>query len=429
MQYIVIVSFIFVFMYLLKTYKYKDVLSKRIILIYTIVWGLVICTSTFGIYGFNIPSSEVIAMMTIHVICFIVGFNKCNIKTETSYRFSLNYLDKSLNRITDNNLFIFITCILALYVSSLFLKFMKILAIMSMSELRTDFYESGIYGPLFSIINGPILSTFNLFLIPIFSWMLFKKRNWFLVVQSLFLLGYASLGGGRFGFLRIAIGIVFVGFCLYMNKENQKRRIKQIVFLSLTFVFLIGVMTISRLSVSTQGKEGVQDAINATSEQMVSYAVGPISAFDYAVSHNYKERIGGYKYGGLTLAAPNLLIYIIFNKIGIKYEKALDDLVEIKQDENIYIGDSSWNALYTSLLYYYLDFGWIGIVLIPLFFGYLLRYMIKCLYKTNSIGHFIIITYMFHEIIRAITDYTFVGVFVLILMVGLHIISTIPHKV
>ena len=92
---------------------------------------------------------------------------------------------------------------------------------MSMSELRTDFYESGIYGTFFSIVNGPILSTFNLFLIPIFSWMLFKKRNWLLIVQGLFLFGYASLGGGRFGYLRIAIGIAFVGFCLYMNKENQ----------------------------------------------------------------------------------------------------------------------------------------------------------------------------------------------------------------
>lgn len=429
MQHIVIATFIFVIIHLLRTYKNKDVLSKRIILIYTIVWGVVINASTFGVYGLNIPSNEVIAMMTIHVICFIVGFNICNIKSETSCIFSLEYLDEALNRLTNNKFFKFITCVLALYVSSLFLQFIKILAVMSMSELRTDFYESGIYGTFFSIVNGPILSTFNLFLIPIFSWMLFKKRNWLLIVQGLFLFGYASLGGGRFGYLRIAIGIAFVGFCLYMNKENQKRRIRQILCLSIVFVLLIGIMTISRLSISAQGKEGVQDAIEATSEQMVSYAVGPIIAYDYALSHNYKERIGGYKYGGLTLAAPNLLLYIILNKMGFKYEKALDDLVEIKQDEVIFIGDGSWNALYTSLLYYYLDFGWLGIIIIPLFFGYFLRYMIKCLYRTNSIGYFVIVTYMFHEIIRAITDYTFVGVYELILMVVLHVISSRPHKV
>lgn len=429
MQYIVIAAFVFVIIHLLRAYKNKDVLSKRIILIYTIVWGVVISASTFGVYGLDLPSNEVIAMMTIHVICFIVGFNICNIKPETSCIFSLEYLDEALNRLTNNKFLKFITCVLALYVSSLFLQFIKILAVMSMSELRTDFYESGIYGTFFSIVNGPILSTFNLFLIPIFSWMLFKKRNWLLIVQGLFLFGYASLGGGRFGYLRIAIGIAFVGFCLYMNKENQKRRIRQILCLSIVFVLLIGIMTISRLSVSAQGKEGIQDAIDATSEQMVSYAVGPIIAYDYALSHNYKERIGGYKYGGLTLAAPNLLLYIILNKMGWKYEKALDDLVKIKQDEVIFIGDGSWNALYTSLLFYYLDFGWLGIIIIPLFFGYISRYMIKCFYKTNSIGHFVIITYMFHEIIRAITDYTFVGVYELILMVVLHVISSRPHKV
>ena len=95
MQYIVIAAFVFVIIHLLRAYKNKDVLSKRIILIYTIVWGVVISASTFGVYGLNIPSNEVIAMMTIHVICFIVGFNICNIKPETSYGFSLGDCFKS----------------------------------------------------------------------------------------------------------------------------------------------------------------------------------------------------------------------------------------------------------------------------------------------------------------------------------------------
>lgn len=59
---------------------------------------------------------------------------------------------------------------------------------------------------------------------------------------------------------------------------------------------------------------------------------------------------------------------------------------------------------------------------------FVFRYMIKCLYRPNSIGHFVIITYMFHEIIRAITDYTFVGVYELILIVVLLVISSKPHK-
>ena len=51
MQYIVIAAFVFVIIHLLRAYKNKDVLSKRIILIYTIVWGVVISASTFGVYG------------------------------------------------------------------------------------------------------------------------------------------------------------------------------------------------------------------------------------------------------------------------------------------------------------------------------------------------------------------------------------------
>ena len=104
----------------------------------------------------------------------------------------------------------------------------SLIAVMNMSDIRDDYYDSNIYGSLFSIINGPILATFNLFLIPVFSWMCFKKRNWFTLIQGLYLFGYSSLGGGRFGFVRIGVGLLFVGFCLYLNKYNKANCIAEI---------------------------------------------------------------------------------------------------------------------------------------------------------------------------------------------------------
>lgn len=424
MQLLIIVSFLLL-IYSINRSKRYEFLSKRILMIYSILWGTVISISSFGLYDFNIPSGKVLLMMAIHVFAFVLGFSSVRITSEDGSHFSLDELDRRLDRLTSNPLFIIITCILSVYIIFLVSKFFALIAVMSMSDLRTDFYESNIYGTLFSIINGPILSTFNLLLIPVFSWMCFKKMNWLTIIQGVFLFGYASLGGGRFGFVRIGVGLLFVGFCLYLNKNNRSQRIRQLLFLLFGIVLIIGLMTTMRLSVDTKGDDGLDNAVESTSRQILSYAVGPISAFDYAIDNDYKDRIGGFKYGALTLSAPELFIYIVLNKIGINYNKALDKLVTIKQDEYIAIGDNSWwNALYTSLLFYYLDLGWVGIVIFPFMFGILFRYFIKKMFMTNSLSCFIVVAYVFHELLRSITDYTFVDVFTFILMIILLFISS-----
>ena len=424
MQALIIISFLLLINSIYRSKRY-EFLSKRILMIYSILWGIVISISSFGLYDFNVPSSKVLLMMVIHVFAFVFGFRAISISSKDKECFSFDMLDCKLDRLTSNHLFIVITCLLSVYIIFLVAKFFSLITVMNMSDLRTDFYESDIYGPLFSSINGPILSTYNLFLIPIFSWMCFNKRNWLTLIQGLFLFGYASLGGGRFGFVRIGVGLIFVGFCLYFNKNNMTKRIKQLSFLLIGIVILIGLMTTQRLDVNTEGDEGVNNAVESTSRQILSYAVGPISAFDYAVNNNYKDRIGGLKYGGLTLSAPELFVYIVLSKMGMNYNKALDKLVVIKQDEYIDIGDNTWwNALYTSLLFYYLDFGWLGIILFPFFFGVISRCCIKKMFETNSLCCYIIVTYIFHEILRSITDYTFVDVYTFLLMLILYFVAS-----
>lgn len=411
-----IILFLIISLLIYKSRNY-DTISKRILLIYTAFWGTVIVLASIGIYDYNKPSSSTLIMMVVHVVAFIIGFSFIRISKYNFNNFSLESLDVKLQKLTSNKLFISIISLLTLYVISLVLRFFSLLGTMNMSELRTDFYESGIYGSLFAAINGPILSPINLLLIPVFSWMCLKRRNWFCLIQAIYLLGYASLGGGRFGYLRILLGIIFVVFCLYLNAKNKRKRIIQLLVSLTIFIIMIGVTTTLRMSDYVDSKDGIKGVAKVTTEAVVSYAVAPIIAFDYALNNDYVNRIGGYKYGALTGSAPELFIYIILNKIGIKYEKALDSLVEIKQNEYINIGDEEyWNALYTSLLYYYLDFGWFGIFFFPFLFGMLTRWILKKLFQTNSICIYIILTYIFHEIVRAVTDFTFIDVYTFLFM-------------
>lgn len=404
--------------------KYLDAISKRIILMYIILWGFVICASSLGAYGLYIPSVEVRIMFTIHVFAFVVGYRLIKIEKGDVATFNVDILNKALDKFTSCIPFKVISFILAGYVWTLVVKFFSILATANLADMRVDFYEGGMYGNLFDAINESVLSIFNIIAIPLFSWMLFYKRNILTIALGLFIFGYALLGGGRLGFLIVFVELIFVSICIFLTQENRKKRLKQLSILGCCLVFIIGILTSLRLDVDTTGKDATNNVIDATSEQIFSYAVGPVSAFDYALNNHYLERIHGYKYGRLTFSSVEAFIYTSLHKLGIEYDKALTDLVAIKQEEYIKIGyDTRWNALYTTNLYYYLDFGYWGIILFPFMFGMLFRYILKLLYKSNSMSFFLLLSYVFSVVILSFVDFRFVKLFPFLLVVILYIIG------
>ena len=112
MQALIIISFLLLINSIYRSKRY-EFLSKRILMIYSILWGIVISISSFGLYDFNVPSSKVLLMMVIHVFAFVLGFRSVRISYEYESHFSLDELDSKLDKLTSNHLFIIITCILS----------------------------------------------------------------------------------------------------------------------------------------------------------------------------------------------------------------------------------------------------------------------------------------------------------------------------
>lgn len=273
------------------------------------------------------------------------------------------------------------------------------------------------------MINGPILSVFNSIALPIFAWMLLYKRNIYTIVLGAYLVGYASLGGGRFGYLIIIIEAIFVALCVFLTNKNRAQRLKQVAIISGIMLVLITSVTALRYGLSTNGKDASHDAIEETAKSLYYYSVGPLSALDYAIENHYENRINGYQYGGLTLCSIQAFLYTFLNTFGIVYDKSdLDKMVSIKQDEYIPIGtETYWNALYSTNLYYYLDFGYLGIIIIPFFLGMLVRYTIKLMYRYNNIPFFILAAYVFNIMVLSFVNFRFTGLFELLFVVGLYI--------
>ena len=405
--------------------KNIDAMSKRIILIYVLVWGFAISGSSLGPYGLYIPSVLLRIFLILHVIAFVLGYKSIKIQETISAKFNENKIHYQLNRITNSKFFQIISVVLTLYTISLVIVFFNTLAVADLADMRNDFYEGDLYGPIFSLINGPILSVFNIIAMPIFAWMLIYKRNFLSIILGLYLFGYAALGGGRLGFLFIFAIIFFVALCVFITKTNLRQRLYKLSIMGIIVLVLITIITSLRLRVDTSDNNGISNSIDATTKQICLYAIGPISALDYSIENNYVDRIGGYKYGSLTLSSVEALLYSISNKIGIDYDKSLDKLVKIKQDEYIVVGDDMWwNALYTTNLYYFLDFGYLGIIILPFLFGRLFRFFIRYLYVYSSASLFIFISHIFIIVFMSFVDFRLVTIYPLLLLIVLFFIGT-----
>ena len=114
---------------------------------------------------------------------------------------------------------------------------------------------------------------------------------------------------------------------------------------------------------------------------------------------------------------------LFFSRLGFRIPQPLDKFVLIKQGDFIEIGDDyrSWNALYTANVFFYLDFGIVGVIVLPFFFGVLFRTLIGRLYKYRNLQFVIIVNYLFFVVVCSVMDFGFTSGYVLLLFIILYI--------
>lgn len=389
--------------------SHQELASKRMILLFAGYWGVVLTLSTLGLYGMNKPSAYALFLLVTNVIMFTLGFSV--IKTRDvaiSYTFNDT---KSLFEVIINSKIFTVLLIVSTSVSVVaFQTFQSFVETgWSYSEMRTGYFEGDIYGSI-SVFFSILLTPMENICIPIFGYMLIYKKNWLFFLVAFFLLLYASLGAGRFGYVRIAVGILFISYCMV---DRIKLSIKKLFLPFLGLVCL--VLAISVVTALRSGNNSIDG--ESTLKTFTSYAVGSIPAFNYAVENDYVEKIGGYKYGRLTLSSIEGLSYSLLGRFGIQTEKAIDMLIPIKQTNIIDIGNGSWNALYTAVLYFYLDGGMLGCIIFPFLLGMAFRFTIKLLYRYKSWPLIILVSMFFQMVLHSVSDYSFYNPFTFIFVV------------
>lgn len=423
--YIIVIFIILVFF--VQKMRFLDSISKKLITIYIFEWWYVIFFSRFHLYGMRRIDSWVSWLLIMHVITFLIGFviyaksnkNKTNFDTVSSLS-----LEKEIKKFLSNKWFVGVLIFSTIYVVGKFAVFYQRVVIMNaIGDLRDAYYEGNMYGGEFEMVQGFLLSPMNIICSVLWSYSLFRQRNWVFLVMTVFLFANNILVGGRIGYalvLCVLVSIVFL--CGIKIRKTLPLLIGILVGVYFVFSFLTAARLIgnAELSYSNISNNGFEE----TNKAIVTYSTGPVAAFNVSIEEDFTGQIGGHKHGALVGASFVHLAYIFMNRLGMPFRQPFLDYSERIQDNYIYIGSGQWNALYTSANFYYLDSGVLGVLLYPFIFGIIFCWVIKTLYRTQSIWHLFLFCYVWQLVCCSILNFRFTSAFTLIMVLFLYYLGS-----
>lgn len=211
------------------------------------------------------------------------------------------------------------------------------------------------------------------------------------LILIVFLSSY--IGGGRFIIVYLMFSIITVlilnkktininNSILIMNRKNIKIYIVVMFFILLSLGTMI-YMTSFRNNVYTLSSNEISKFGEVLYKQVIDYNVGPIGALDYALDIGM---LTNNNYFGRAVLFPFIEDFFQFSLgyLGISFTSVHMAIAEVLNQE-ILIGTTTFNALFSALYWFYCDLGMIGIVIYSFSFGIIVEYVIYLFLKYRSI--------------------------------------------
>lgn len=247
----------------------------------------------------------------------------------------------------------------------------------------------------FFIINFKYISSFLIaFIILKSKTNLLEKILLFLSVLHLLLIGATSLS--RMDFLIPIIYILILAFIIPQKISNVSRKniFRKVVFIIILGIICIIAITLLRVNLELRTDNFTNDIFILLREQFIDYFSFPITAFDFWLNNIYNNHVQYLYVGKYTLNG-------IFEIIQLPF-KFLDDNINFADISSIsdFVANNNsiygkpWNALYSGILPYYMDFNILGVIIYPFIIGSFLAKFTYSIHK-NEFNISSILLYLF----------------------------------
>lgn len=348
-----------------------------------LLWTFIIILSSLNLNGLKKAVNEVYFMLLLMVICFLIGY-----MITRKITLAKNNNSKSKENIYEISYNIFFLLAILLFVINIIDCYMVIKHYINgipMWQIRNWSLEPygtnnpiiGRIGLFEKVLRSVILEPFNTILPAIVSYNFFSKEGKYkksLIILSILILFTSSIsgGGGRISFI-IYTAFFALGYFL-LNKKNIKVKKN---------LLLVGIIAVILMSILTVIRSGFGNIFN----QFYRYFAMPPTLLSIHLNKikNLPKTYGllsffgvhTYLFRGLKMLKLNFLV-------PVSYEHAYQSILNAEVFKNI--GDGVGNAFVTPIYYFYIDGGYIAIIILSLFFGVitsLFYYKVISLKKLN----------------------------------------------
>lgn len=220
-----------------------------------------------------------------------------------------------------------------------------------------------------------------------------KKENILFTLTVVFLLLIVLIGQGRIDLLMLGIYLLIT--MLVVKKVSIvifRYAHKKVVLLFATIFVFISTVSMARFGLNVDIRTFQNEFRWAVLSPFIDYFAFPITSFEYAKNVIFSEV--GFFYGGATFAGLQELVLapILFIDTSISQYLFNEQLGNLMSEFHT-INGVYWNALYSTVLNYYIDFGWFGCIFFPMLFGGVYVYILK--YCSRNFSQFNLLLILF----------------------------------
>lgn len=410
MRIVLLIILLFVIFSIL--WKSRGSFSGKFILLFAGVWFLDLFLVAVDATQVGGVRFAVFGLVLASVLTFIIAFRLMP-KQEVDAEYSHFCIDKRIDALFNFKIINLAYIILLGYVvMNLMFVLPILLAAGNMGVgLRVDSLTGNLYPPLFYLVNVYVLAPVYNITLPLMAYLFISGKHKFsFVITLLYCILYPSLFGGRMSFFIMGFIILLCYLWVISCKENYIRKgfNKFVTIMASGIVVLFTIMSIAKSGDITNVEQSFQDLKDDLLTQPMKYFSCPVKAFEYAIDHDYPKRIGGYMHGRATLAALDYYINPISNSLsGLSNPNANSVIGHVIQDEWISFSAevNSWNALYTALLHFYLDFGWFGCILFSFIFGLIASKSCNSVIRSGSVPLLVLSFFVMSKCIMSVMSY------------------------
>ena len=404
----------------------EDINIQRISLAYGIQILTLIIISLVNPLNMYAVSPYTYFLIIVCTISFIIAFNKISryiIKSKQDFFEIENKKLISLDKFLQSKILMILIILILMAVIYYLIKYNIIIKNLSKLQVRMvrfrELFDNSKEALFFNYIIAGSMYIISI----IFSIMLVNKKikNPVFILMAILIILYSLIGYSRMIYLNIAI-YIFINILLKPNLKEliNIKNIVKIVFLSIVVgIILFGMLYVRTCKSSAPIKYNMKKTLKSQTEQILEYAVGGFRLLDNFIENGFENFPQKYTFGQATFAGIEEIVLYPIKGIGIKIN-SFNNIIGQYTQKPVQIGENTnFNAFYTCIMNFYLDYGLLGVILFPILHSILIIFALNQYYHKKDIYSFMLLNFVLLNLFFSIVRWNYqsgTSVFVLIVL-------------